>query len=490
MSTPRKYNDALSDNNSEIITPFKERALEEQRIKEQLLLSATPGLRRRLEIQSTFEPLATDPNEIKSYLRDLSSALLSQGKNLTKLLNEEVVSIDDKSSGGELGIEQERVLSRLPSNVTDSEAKELHNIQAGQILRSDSTSELGHQEPVDNKLFEMEKKQSLEGNQITPLKRSLEEKKTSTLSEAVFSQLREVPSRPKIRKIKPVFIEGLEVSSIQEANSDIEKQTEIEEAKNSATIHADNDNKKDASKVDKILSNEEDRPSNDFLVEHHNESIVQNDQIMDNDDNMNYNDNRLSSPEPIGIEPSPFVDSYAIKQPVFPQSEFKIPKNNFLNNSVPNPSLSRKLSNNIPKLTYDKYSAIPWSNKNDSKSDIFEDTNMSIEKKLIENQIPMGALSINELQETFSNFLEKENIKLKPYTWTALQGISQQVLRRLIKIFRDDRNSLVVNFESMKEILYKYGIISPNATNDDIFDILCDYLPLEGLNEIEMMLFQ
>lgn len=67
-------------------TPFRERALEERRLKEELMRSATPGLKRRRGIGGRVRE---DPVELKSYLRDLSAVLaLQDRRNLTSVLME------------------------------------------------------------------------------------------------------------------------------------------------------------------------------------------------------------------------------------------------------------------------------------------------------------------------------------------------------------------------------------------------------------------
>lgn len=89
MDTPRKAND-VSDEGSERWTPFRERAIEERRLKDELLLSATPGLKRRIKRWDDERKMANDPQELKSYLRDLSTALAVQKrKNLTSVLIDE-----------------------------------------------------------------------------------------------------------------------------------------------------------------------------------------------------------------------------------------------------------------------------------------------------------------------------------------------------------------------------------------------------------------
>lgn len=90
-------------------TPFRERAIEERRLKDELLLSATPGLKRLSDPQSDHGMVTNNPEDVKSYLRDLSAVLaLQDRKNLTQVLaNEEELPSDETSEYA--GEEQETV---------------------------------------------------------------------------------------------------------------------------------------------------------------------------------------------------------------------------------------------------------------------------------------------------------------------------------------------------------------------------------------------
>ncbi|QLQ80041.1 hypothetical protein HG537_0D00410 [Torulaspora globosa] len=96
-------------------TPFRERAIEERRLKEELLRSATPGLKRRPGPWSREGRVLEDPVELKSHLRDLSAALaLQEGRNLTNVLMEESER-DSELKGSEL---KDSVFSLLKADRT------------------------------------------------------------------------------------------------------------------------------------------------------------------------------------------------------------------------------------------------------------------------------------------------------------------------------------------------------------------------------------
>ncbi|KAL3237731.1 centromere-binding protein CNN1 RNJ42_00718 [Nakaseomyces bracarensis] len=91
MSTP---------DSSDVETPFKQRE-EARKLKEQLILETTPGLKRR-KLVDVVGTIRNSPNESRQYLQELNSALSSQGTNLRdKLLDAEdgTNSIDDISPG-------------------------------------------------------------------------------------------------------------------------------------------------------------------------------------------------------------------------------------------------------------------------------------------------------------------------------------------------------------------------------------------------------
>lgn len=95
MDTPNKLTNERSEG-SATRTPFGEKAVEELQWKEELLLSATPGLKRKTQVAHMIGRVGSDPDDLKAYLRDLSSVLVSQEKrNLTSYLVEATGSPQD-----------------------------------------------------------------------------------------------------------------------------------------------------------------------------------------------------------------------------------------------------------------------------------------------------------------------------------------------------------------------------------------------------------
>lgn len=96
MNTPTKYEDERAKTPG-ATTPFREQAMEERRLKDELLLSATPGLERRPKVYVDSRIDSHDPAEVKSYLRDLSDVLVLRDKrNLTDVLaNEDRLIAED-----------------------------------------------------------------------------------------------------------------------------------------------------------------------------------------------------------------------------------------------------------------------------------------------------------------------------------------------------------------------------------------------------------
>ncbi|GCF00237.1 hypothetical protein ZYGM_002814 [Zygosaccharomyces mellis] len=149
MDTPDRFGNTNSD--FVATTPFRERALQEQRLKEELLSSATSGWRERSP-KKRVDGISKDPNEVKDYLRDLSSVLVSQGRNLTSVLTERASTQEDQ---------------------TDTEVK-------------------------------------------SPPKQLTSQKSQHSIAETVLSQLESGIQRPKIRKIDGLVIRDIERASFPE----------------------------------------------------------------------------------------------------------------------------------------------------------------------------------------------------------------------------------------------------------------------------------
>ncbi|QLG74609.1 hypothetical protein HG535_0G04920 [Zygotorulaspora mrakii] len=108
---------------SPVSTPFKERALEEQKWRDQMILNVTPGLKKRSEKDDLlFSKIGSDPDALRTYLRDLSSVLVSQQKkNLTELIQrEESVPANAEQDRGLLQKTEDHTLEENRDPLADS----------------------------------------------------------------------------------------------------------------------------------------------------------------------------------------------------------------------------------------------------------------------------------------------------------------------------------------------------------------------------------
>lgn len=123
MSTPRKATSDREDADvSEIRTPFRERALEEQRLKDEILIRSTPGYRKLTSTSvKSHDILNKDPNEVRSFLQDLSQVLArkSQG-NDTKANESRARNLIDELTYEENRIEEDKFLQSSGGKTTDS----------------------------------------------------------------------------------------------------------------------------------------------------------------------------------------------------------------------------------------------------------------------------------------------------------------------------------------------------------------------------------
>lgn len=136
-------------------TPFRERAVQEQKLREELLSRGTPGLQKKSPARGA-ESISQNPNEVKEYLRDLSSVLVTQGRNLTSFLTEQAL-------------------------IKDEEAEETEETEVRQASSP----------PIEWKGKSLESAQH-------------------SIADAVFSQLEAKRHKPKIRKLDTVVIKDIE----------------------------------------------------------------------------------------------------------------------------------------------------------------------------------------------------------------------------------------------------------------------------------------
>ncbi|CAR31079.1 hypothetical protein ZYGR_0P03850 [Zygosaccharomyces rouxii] len=320
MDTPKRFNDPGSDFLA--TTPFRERALQEQRLKEELLSSATPGWRRKSP-ERHVDAISKDPSEVKEYLRDLSSVLVSQGRNLTSFLAEQVSTQDDQA---------------------DTEIKS------------------SPKEP-------------------TP------QKPHYSIAESVLSQLESGIRKPKIRKIDGLVIKDKARTPFQEDHLP-ERQMSLQESVRSPSV------------VEESIPIPEDDYEDEPLVEN-------------------------------GLDPSPLA-SAPIESPQG-----------------------------------------------------FESDQSSVDSE----PETVDPLNITRLKHSLGQFMNENDIKLGQGSWRSLQDASVTLVERLAKHFTEEDRKIVLDRQSILKMLEQFEIVPLRATNDDIFEMCCKYLPLEDLNELEMGLF-
>ncbi|AQZ16869.1 CNN1 (YFR046C) [Zygosaccharomyces parabailii] len=165
MDTPSKSSRTGSlDDGALESTPFRERALQEQKLREELLFSETPGLQRRTPARH-LETISRKPSEVKEYLRDLSSVLVSQGRNLTSFLTEQASIKDETESQADI---------EKPPDIKDELTQE--------AVVKKSSDPFGSASP---------------------------EKPHHSIADTVFLQLETKRHKPKIRKIDDVVIKDI-----------------------------------------------------------------------------------------------------------------------------------------------------------------------------------------------------------------------------------------------------------------------------------------
>ncbi|CCK70042.1 centromere-binding protein CNN1 KNAG_0D02930 [Huiozyma naganishii CBS 8797] len=185
MNTPSKTR-LLTADASEVITPFKERALEEQRLRETLLLSLTPGLQRRVGYQDSLRPLQENPRDTRLFLRDLSLALEARDRrqNLASKLGDALKDTDDEDDQ-----EQDQLREIVQFSPPGSPRTS---------ARSDQQTEEGD---VESRMDEA----------VEPEVRTTESPKR--LSQLIFSQLKGLERATKVRKIEPINIADVDPGS-------------------------------------------------------------------------------------------------------------------------------------------------------------------------------------------------------------------------------------------------------------------------------------
>ncbi|CAB4256226.1 similar to Saccharomyces cerevisiae YFR046C CNN1 Kinetochore protein of unknown function [Maudiozyma barnettii] len=436
ITSPNRSDGSLEPSESVILTPFKERALEEQRIRDNLILSLTPGLKRQSEVQASVAPLNNDIVEIQSYLRDLSSALASRGggKNLTSQLLSHTVGQDSSASfnnnhGNDNNPELFNTEIQDSSfNIRVNTFNNADDSLLGQEIRelNELTQETPSDEPVPQSRLDTDYvghnviESPSNGNNTKSIEVEIEQDNSPmTLSQQILSRIPKQRSGAKIRKLEPVRIGGIMAPSTTN-NIDLRKDT----------------------------------VKNPFVTESHP---------------------RLE-PEP-ELDPIPFNDKDKLETfdidmepslPHIPESPESDTHKNYISNPISKYEESPQREFNIPDSPHFE------------NNDVFEEPTIQADIK------PIG---IRQLHDLFDNFLILSNIKLKNKSWKALQEASSQLLKQFTTNLDNGNGLIVPKRTKIIDMLQKYDVVSLNASESEIYRLCSPYLTIEEMNELEMEWF-
>lgn len=421
-----------SPSDSVILTPFKERALEEQRLRDKLILSLTPGLKRQHEVRASVEPLNNDIFEIRSYLQDLSSALASRGaKNLTSQLLQSHSDVDDidnvevqADNETESDVIQDRsfnsrsnTFNKADQSILGKEIEQLKNAKAdtSPVKRHVDTGEDGVQDEGSMDIINSPpREEQLKINDTEQI--ISEEALPMTLSQQILSKIPKQRVGTKIRKLAPVSINGV-TKSVQEHNA----------------IKSQND----------IAS---DQVKNPFV----NESPEYEQPIPETFD--------------VDMEPNFPPDTYDMG-PDLPI------ENNSDRNLVASPESRIR--------QWDEGQNIVVSPPLKPTSYYELDESINLQQKIK----PIG---IKKLQDMFQNFMKSNDIKIRDKTWKTMQDVSSTIVQKMANDFDNGSGLLIPKRTKIIELLQKYQVIPLDATDSEIFAICSPYLTVEEMNELEM----
>ncbi|KAG0672323.1 hypothetical protein C6P45_003007 [Maudiozyma exigua] len=416
---------------SVILTPFKERALEEQRLRDRLILSLTPGLKRQHEVRASVEPLNNDIFEIRSYLQDLSSALASRGaKNLTSQLLQSHSDVDDIDNvEGQTNNETEsdeiqdrsfnsraNTFNNADESILGKEIEQLKNARANTspVKRHIDTDEGGVQDEGSMDIIDSPTRE--EQVKINDTEQGMsEEALPMTLSQQILSKIPRQRVGTKIRKLEPVSINGV-----------------TNPAKEHTAIKSQND----------ITS---DHVKNPFV----NDS-PQYEQPIPTTFDIDMEPNFPADTDDMGPDlPIENSDYNLIASP-----ESRIRQRDEGQNVVVSPPLQ-------PTSYYGS-------------------------DELINFQQKIKPLGIKKLQDIFQNFMRSNDIKIRDKTWKTIQDASSTIVQKMANDLDNGSGLLIPKRTKIIELLQKYQVIPLDATDSEIFAICSPYLTVEEMNELEI----
>lgn len=198
-----------------IITPFKQRALKEYRLRERLMLSMTPGLTKKLSLNNNedLEMIRKDPTDLKNFLSELSMSLSTQGKNLQEQFDELESDEEDLTMNGNQLTQQAEQNADKSTNNNESSRNQLHTTPD---VQKSSTQILPNS--ISKSIHEKEIKVSPIKMNANNIKSENKTKEKRPLSELIFSQLHGLSREVKIKKIKPIDLGDMFNGDLEKTN--------------------------------------------------------------------------------------------------------------------------------------------------------------------------------------------------------------------------------------------------------------------------------
>ena len=421
-----------SPGDSVILTPFKERALEEQRRRDSLILSLTPGLRRRNEVQASVAPLNNDKIEVRTYLRDLSSALASRdgGRNLTQAL------LSTSGAAAEEEDMEEEPAHGFNTSVNSFNAAQgsfLEGIRfpGHEEIAVETASVVQSAEPTRSNVQSPELGESVAQSAepaVSPTHSSTPERNILplTLSQQILAEAPRLRSGAKIRKLEPVYIPGVSAKSGGAAQGPGDVQSTVEEPMD-APIRRD---------VPEPLPEETQEP----LPTNAQESL-----------------------------PNPFVNTNNV--PVAESgADTNIPD---FNMDMPDFDMDMDDGNDAPGTVH-----LPAPI---TQSDVYT-APLALSK--------VHPVSQAQLHRTLDAFTTSHSIRLGSQAWKALGAASVPVLEAMARGLDDTGSGIVVPSQAnIRQLLERYGCLDRGSSSNELFALCASHLASEDLAALERLCF-
>ncbi|GMM57048.1 hypothetical protein DAKH74_036640 [Maudiozyma humilis] len=423
-----------SPGDSVILTPFKERALEEQRRRDSLILSLTPGLRRRNEVQASVAPLNNDKIEVRTYLRDLSSALASRdgGRNLTQaLLSTSGAAADEEdmeeepAHGFNTSVNSFNAAQGSFLEGIRSPGREEIAAETGSVVQSPEPTRSIVQSPEPGESVA----QSAEAT-VSPTHSSETQERNTlplTLSQQILAEAPRLRSGAKIRKLEPVYIPGVSAKSGGTAQGTGDVQSAVEEPLD-APIQRDVPESLPTNTQEPLPTNTQESLPNPFV-----------------------NTNNVPVAEP-GANAD--IPDFNMDMPDF---DMDLDDGNDAPGTAPLP----------PPIT---------------QSDVYT-APLPLSK--------VHPVSQAQLHRTLDTFTTSHSIRLGSQAWKALGAASVPVLEAMARGLDETGSGIVVPSQAnIRQLLERYGCLDRGSSSNDLFALCSSHLASEDLAALERLCFK